>query len=103
VWSFPETRDEGERWIGPVRVAWRTAPSPDDLLRTERYTAFGALYEDTTRVERPGEAWDRLLAQFAAGDRSRPVWGFDGSPTFYRLDVRGSGRLLSNPIFVKRS
>jgi len=28
---------------------------------------------------------------------------FDGSPTFYRLDVRGPGRLLSNPIFVRRS
>ena len=27
---------------------------------------------------------------------------FDGSPTFYRLDVRGPGRLLSNPIFVRR-
>jgi hypothetical protein len=26
-----------------------------------------------------------------------------GSPTFYRLDVRGPGRLLSKPIFVKRS
>ena len=28
---------------------------------------------------------------------------FDGSPTFYRLDVRGPGRLLTNPIFVRRS
>jgi len=28
---------------------------------------------------------------------------FDGAPTFYRLDVRGAGRLLSNPIFVKRA
>ena len=27
---------------------------------------------------------------------------FDGAPAFYRLDVRGSGRLLSNPVFVKR-
>ncbi len=225
VWSFPEARDEGEQWIGPIRVAWRTAPYPDDLLRTARYTAFGAVYEDTTRVEQPGGVWDRLLGQFALGDRSQPAWGigesgfhgfsagkdlgtvrtvflvedrsegavlralksgrmyavqrereaelvlaefsaragaatavtgetlraeeatpieisvaveatgrpsrearltlvrngavvgawtgptpirvvhrdtFDGAPAFYRLDVRGSGRLLSNPIFVKR-
>ena len=27
---------------------------------------------------------------------------FDGAPVFYRLDVRGPGRLLSNPVFVKR-
>ncbi len=28
---------------------------------------------------------------------------FDGAAAFYRLDVRGPGRLLSNPIFVKRA
>jgi hypothetical protein len=225
VWSFPEARDAGEQWMGPVKVSWYTPPYPDDLMRTARYTAFGAVYEDTTRIDRPGDSWDRLLGQFAAGDRSRPAWGvgesgfhgftagktlgkvrtvflveerteravldalkrgrlyaveqeagaelmltefsvraggsaavsgdllrapeatpvevtiavettgaatrdvrvtlvrngavvrawtgpppfrtvhreiFDGSPTFYRLDVRGPGRLLSNPIFVRR-
>lgn len=75
VWSFPEARDQGEQRVGPVRVAWHTAPYPDDLLWTARYTAFGAIYEDTTRVERPGGSWDRLLAQYAVRDRSRPVWG----------------------------
>ena len=227
VWSFPEARDAGEQWVGPVKVSWFTPPYPDDLMRTARYTAFGAVYEDTTRLDRPGGSWDRLLGQFAAGDRSRPAWAvgesgfhgftagktlgkvrsvflveertergvldalkrgrlyaveqeggvelmlaefsvrigpsaagisgdvlrapeaaqvevtvavestgpptrdvrvtlvrngavvrawtgpppfrtvhrdiFDGSPTFYRLDVRGPGRLLSNPIFVRRS
>jgi hypothetical protein len=86
VWSFPEARDEGEQWIGPVRVAWRTAPYPDDLLRTARYTAFGAVYEDTTRVEQPGGSWDRLLGQFASGDRSRPAWGV-GESGFHGLSA----------------
>jgi hypothetical protein len=27
---------------------------------------------------------------------------YDGSPTFYRVDARGPGRVLSSPIFVKR-
>jgi hypothetical protein len=83
VWSFPEARDESQRQIGPVRVAWRTPPYPEALLRTSHYTAFGAVYEDTTHVERPGAGWDRLLGQFASGDLSRPVWavgesGFHG-------------------------
>src|SRR5262249_55166546 len=83
VWSFPEARDAGQQWMGPVKVSWYTPPYPDDLLRTARYTAFGAVYEDTTRVDRPGESWDRLLGQFATGDRSRPAWavgesGFHG-------------------------
>src|SRR5207237_1245647 len=83
VWSFPEARDAGEQWMGPVKVSWYTPPYPDDLMRTARYTAFGAVYEDTTRLDRPGGSWDRLLGQFAAGDRSRPAWavgesGFHG-------------------------
>jgi hypothetical protein len=75
MWSFPEARDSGTQNVGPVRVSWSTEPYADDLLRTFRYTAFGALYEETTRVERPGAGWDRLLAQYAAGERSRPAWG----------------------------
>lgn len=79
VWSFPEARDLGTQNVGPVRVTWSTEPYPDDLLRTFRYTAFGAVYEETTRVERPGGAWDRLLAEYAAGERSRPAWGLGES------------------------
>jgi hypothetical protein len=79
VWSFPEARDAGTQNVGPVRVTWATEPYPDDLLRTFRYTAFGAVYEDTTRAERPGGGWDRLLGQYAAGERSRPAWGLGES------------------------
>jgi hypothetical protein len=79
VWSFPEARDLGTQSVGPVRVTWSTDPYPDDLLRTFRYTAFGAVYEETTRFERPGGAWDRMLTQYAAGERSRPAWGLGES------------------------
>jgi hypothetical protein len=79
VWSFPEARDVGTHNVGPVRVTWSTDPYPDDLLRTFRYTAFGAVYEETTRLERPGGGWDRLLVQYAAGERSRPAWGLGES------------------------
>jgi hypothetical protein len=79
VWSFPEARDSGTRNVGPLRVTWLTEPYPDDLLRTFRYTAFGAVYEETTGVERPGGGWDRMLGQYAAGERSRPAWGLGES------------------------
>jgi len=84
VWSFPEARDQGEQRFGLLRVGWQTEPYPDDLLRTFRYTAFGAVYEDTTRFEQPGGGWDRLLGEFARGERSRPAWalaesGFHGA------------------------
>ncbi len=90
VWSFPEARDAGEERIGPVRVNWQTEPYVDDLLKTFRYTGFGALYEQPTRVSEPGGPWDRLLAQYAAGERSRPAWalaesGFHGLRAGKRL------------------
>lgn len=90
MWSFPEAPDSGERQIGPVRVAWETEPYSDDLLKTFRYTAFGAIYEQATRVAEPGGVWDRLLGQYAAGERSRPAWaigesGFHGPRAGKRL------------------
>jgi hypothetical protein len=83
VWSFPEARDIGEQRYGPIRVGWLTDPYPDDLLKTFRYSAFGAVYEDTTTFEQPGGGWDRLLTEYARGERSRPAWavgesGFHG-------------------------
>src|SRR5205085_1125490 len=60
-----------------------TEPYADDLLRTFRYTAFGAVYEDTSTFEQPGGGWDRLLGEYVRGERSRPAWalaesGFHG-------------------------
>lgn len=90
AWSFPEAPDAGERRVGPLTVTWQTEPHPDDLLRTSGYTAFGALYEQPTRVAEPGGVWDRLLAQYAAGQRRRPAWalgeaGFHGTTAGKRL------------------
>jgi hypothetical protein len=75
MWSLPEARDIGEQSVGPVRVGWLTEPYADDLLRTFRYTGFGAVYEDTSTFERPGGGWDRLLAEYVRGERTRPAWG----------------------------
>jgi hypothetical protein len=75
VWSFPEAADEGRRSVAGVSVTWRTDPYPDDLMRTFKYTAFGAIYAQPTRFEQPGGRWDRLLGEYAAGERSRPAWG----------------------------
>src|SRR5207245_2125578 len=61
VWSLPETQHSSEEWFGPLRVSRRTDPYPDDPMRTFRYTAFGAVYEDSTRFELPGGGWDQLL------------------------------------------
>jgi hypothetical protein len=75
IWSFPEAPDAGEKAFGAVKVIWKTEPYPDDLLRTSNYTAFGAVYEQTIRVTRPGGQWDSVLNQYVKGERARPAWG----------------------------
>jgi len=108
MWSFPEAPDVGQRGVGPVQVGWLTEPYPDDLLRTFRYTAFGAIYEQPTRFTDPGLGWDRLLGQYVRGERSRPAWavgesGFHGMArgkrlgpvqTVFLVDERSDAALL---------
>jgi hypothetical protein len=76
VWSFPEARDRSEQRAGQWgTVTVRTAPHPEALVETDRYTAFGAVYGDTVRVTEPGREWDRLLTAHCEGRRARPAWG----------------------------
>lgn len=95
MWSFPEAFDEGRRKVGPTTVSWRTDAHGDDLLRTVRYTAFGALYAAPTRFVNPGAGWDRMLAEYAAGERSRSPWamGEEGAHAVSRS--RGFGGILT--------
>jgi len=69
VWSMPEARDFGVYRRAGATVTTRTDPYPDALAATRGYTAFGALYADTTAVEAPGGLWDHLLLEFQAGRR----------------------------------
>jgi hypothetical protein len=90
VWSLPEAADEGRRSLLGIAVSWRTDPYPDDLMKTFRYTAFGAVYAQPTRFAEPGGRWDRLLVEYARGERSRPAWalgesGFHGAGSQRRL------------------
>ncbi len=83
VWSFPEARDSSEYGFAGFTVRVRTDAYPDDLVRTFRYTAFGGLYEDTTRFVTPGGMWDYVLGKYLSGERTRAPWavgesGFHG-------------------------
>ena len=111
VWSFPEARDASESsFLGFLRVRMRTDPYPDDLVRTFRYTAFGAVYEDTTRFATPGGTWDYLLGKYLSGERTRPPWAvgesgfhgflggkrFGGIQTVFLVGDRSEAAILSS-------
>lgn len=82
-WSMPEARDQQAHRRGRFTITIRTDPYPDDLLRTTGYTGFGAVYEDTTTVERPGQQWDRVLLAYQAGQRREPAWAM-GEAAYHR-------------------
>ena len=71
LWSLPEARDYSVHQRAGITVTVRTEPYPQALAETAGYTAFGALYGDTTSVEAPGGLWDQLLQEHLAGVRPR--------------------------------
>ncbi len=74
VWMLPEAKDYHEMTVAGFRATIRTDPYPDDLLRTDRFAAFGGIYEDTTTFTDPGAGWDQLLMAYLAGQRAALAW-----------------------------
>ena len=74
VWSLPEARDYQVVTVAGMQATITTEPYPSDLLHTDRFTAFGGLYEDTTKFTQSGGGWDRLLVDYLGGNRIAPAW-----------------------------
>lgn len=70
VWSMPEAIDYQTYNIWKFRATIRTDKYPSDLLHTDRFAAFGGLYEDTRPFVDPGQGWDRLLHDYVEGFRT---------------------------------
>ena len=83
VWSLPEARDHQEVSIARFHATIHTDPYPDDLLRTDRFAAFGGIYEDTTTFAEPGGGWDQLLLDYLNGLRVTPAWAIGESAYHY--------------------
>ena len=74
VWSLPEARDYQVVQVAGLKATIRTEPYAEDLLKTDGFTAFGGVYEDTTTFTAPGGGWDRLLLDYLAERRRTPAW-----------------------------
>jgi hypothetical protein len=83
AWSMPEAVDHQLVTVARMQATIQTDPYPSDLLRTDRFTAFGGIYEDATTFTEPGGGWDRLLADYLAGRRAAPAWAI-GEAAYHR-------------------
>lgn len=88
AWSLPEARDHQVVTVAGRRATILTEPYPSDLLATDRFTAFGGVYEDTTTFTDPGQGWDRLLADSLDGRRAAPAWAI-GEAAYHREGQAG--------------
>lgn len=85
-WAHPEAHYGAQevglnRSIGGIslpKVHMRTDIHPYDLVQTEDYTGFEALYGDTIHATDPGKEWDRVLLAYCNGTRAKPAWGLCG-------------------------
>ena len=83
AWSLPEARDHLVVTLWKLRATIQTEPYADDLLSTDRFTAFGGVYEDRATFPEPGAGWDRLLADYLEGRRKSPAWAI-GEAAYHR-------------------
>jgi hypothetical protein len=93
VWSLADARDHQVVTVKGLRATIRTDPYPGDLLRTDRFSAFGGVYEDTTTFTEPGQGWDQLLLAYLSGRRAEPAWAV-GEAAFH--DEGQAGKRLGD-------
>ncbi len=73
IWSMPEARDFNVYSVGPLGpVTIKTDPHPEALLRTNGYTGFGGVYQDTRSATQPGGVWDKAIRRYLTGGGSAP-------------------------------
>ncbi len=60
-------------------VGIKTEPFTNDLLLSEGYTGFEAVYDGGMEVVKPGKEWDQVLMQHITGKRKKPIWAYGGN------------------------
>jgi len=63
--------------LGPATLI--TKHYPDDLIVSQGYSGFEAIYGDWITATDPGKHWDRVLMAYCRGNRSKPAWGISGA------------------------
>jgi hypothetical protein len=57
----------------------KTGHYPADLIESENYTGFAAMYGDSSSAANAGMHWDQILTDYCRGRRDQPVWAIAGA------------------------
>ena len=80
-WAHPEVEKAMEQ--DDINII--SSSYEEDLLKTFDYTGIAVFSEGMRHVGPPGGIWDKLLLQFCAGMREKPVW------VIGEVDYKGHG------------
>ncbi|MDA0333993.1 MAG: hypothetical protein O2782_02395 [bacterium] len=101
-WAHPEAASTipPHSIAGMVEVYSQTPAHAGDLLATQGYTGFAALYADHTTATEPGREWDQTLIEYLQGRRARPSWG-TGEIDYHRQERRAEIHDIQTVLFVE--
>jgi hypothetical protein len=71
--EFPDNPGVGDS------VGIETEPFTKDLLSSDGYTGFEAVYDGGMEVVKPGKEWDQVLTEHITGKRKKPIWAYGGN------------------------
>ena len=80
-WAHPEV----EKTMEHDDINIISSSYEEDLLNTADYTGISVFSEGMRHVGPPGGIWDKILLQYCAGMRERPVWAIG------EVDYKGHG------------
>ncbi len=101
-WAHPEAAltIPAHSVAGIVEVHSQTPAHAGDLLATQGYTGFAALYADNVTATEPGREWDQTLIEYLQGRRARPSWGM-GEIDYHRQERGAELHDIQTVLFVE--
>ena len=77
-WAHPESNySKVGVQLGSIEMI--TSPYPAELVESNNYTGFSAIYGDSYSANKAGMLWDQVLLDYCRGIRRHPVWAIAGA------------------------
>lgn len=77
-WAHPESNyAKAAVKLGPIQM--KTEHYPAELVASDNYTGFAAIYGDSYSADKAGRQWDQVLLDYCTGIRRHPVWAIAGA------------------------
>jgi hypothetical protein len=95
-WAHPEAENCSK--AGAVNII--TKKHTQDFYNTINYTGFCVFYEGYELIGKPGGLWDKVLNEYLAGKRQKPVWAIAGLAFDFSGNLQQALKDLRNMVLI---